>query len=187
MQRVIYTRELSKTIIHHSQPDIVPSMVRVVLGYSSNALGAFIPCWVFMFVLFRVVFIWRHQLGAVKAKVEASFYSSVFVVRAERGERIKSELIKLKNEWCGDFRGLEAVVAAGAAVWPPWSVNYWCCKTPQCRRDEPCLERSSQPSGALLLSPPPFLSQQGFYSQLNISTENLIRICKSLGRGECNN
>ena len=39
----------------------------------------------------------------------------------------------------------------------------------------------------LVLSPPPFLSQQGFYSQLNISTENLIRICKSLGRGECNN
>jgi len=61
--------------------------------------------------------------------------------------------------------------------------------TPQCWRDELCLESFSKPSAALQspLSqshPATFLVRPGFYSQLNISTENLIRICKTLGRVE---
>ena len=189
MCRVIYTRELSKTIIHHSQADSVPGLAAVRLLFTHRMLWG-----LFFHVGFSCLFCWglsdlRASIRSCKSK--GWDLSVLFCLSSEGGEwrggGEREDQIRIKK-WVA--RWLQKLWQLGVTVWR--CDHLWVSiisvvrpsNTPQCWRDE------LSPANHLLLSSPRHLScpsKQGFYSQLNISTENLIRICKSLLRGECNN
>ena len=180
MCRVIYTRKLSKTIIHqHSQPDIVPSPE--LLGLPVECSGGF-----YSMLGFDVCFVgyWIDLKASITCS-KGKGWGSLLSLKRER-ERERGDQIRIENmngavtSEAVSVTTLECQLSIGV-VRP--------ANTPQCWRDELCLVSFSQPSAALQspLSqshPATFLVRSGFYSQLNISTENLIRICKTLGRVE---